>query len=184
MQHGAIAALGFIIARQLHERSLVTNDSDQMEVEDLEDESRDRDVRQTGLSPIVQNMGKHVHGTFWRYFRCSVAIAVQRPGQMQATCCMMLHQHVASVWPELHSIKSDVRIYPSRQALLILRHKINRNSIRGKDHRTNLSASIQIEYRALSPSPFTPTSDQFQISSAASPEILHHTVWRTWAFIV
>ena len=30
--------------------------------------------------------------------------------------------------------------------------------------------------------PFTPKSDQFQISPAASPEILHHTVWRTWLF--
>ena len=28
--------------------------------------------------------------------------------------------------------------------------------------------------------PFTPKSDQGQISPAASPEILHHTVWRTW----
>ena len=32
-------------------------------------------------------------------------------------------------------------------------------------------------------SPFTPKSDQFQISPAASPEILHHTVWRTWLSI-
>ena len=31
--------------------------------------------------------------------------------------------------------------------------------------------------------PFTPKSDQFQISPAASPEISHHTVWRTWLFI-
>ena len=31
--------------------------------------------------------------------------------------------------------------------------------------------------------PFTPKSEQFQISSAASPEISHHTVWRTWLFI-
>ena len=31
--------------------------------------------------------------------------------------------------------------------------------------------------------PFTPKSDQFQISPTASPEILHHTVWRTWFFI-
>ena len=31
--------------------------------------------------------------------------------------------------------------------------------------------------------PFTPKSDQFQISPAALPEILHHTVWRTWLFI-
>ena len=29
---------------------------------------------------------------------------------------------------------------------------------------------------------FTPKSDQCQISPAASPEILHHTVWRTWLF--
>ena len=32
--------------------------------------------------------------------------------------------------------------------------------------------------------PFTPKSDQCQISPAASPKILHHTVWRTWLFIV
>ena len=31
---------------------------------------------------------------------------------------------------------------------------------------------------------FTPKSDQFQISPVASPEIYHHTVWRTWLFIV
>ena len=31
--------------------------------------------------------------------------------------------------------------------------------------------------------PFTPKSDQCQISPAASPEILHHTVWRTRLFI-
>ena len=30
--------------------------------------------------------------------------------------------------------------------------------------------------------PFTPGSDQFQISPTASPEILHHTLWRTWLF--
>ena len=32
--------------------------------------------------------------------------------------------------------------------------------------------------------PLTPESDQFQISPAHSPEILHHTVWRTWLFIL
>ena len=31
--------------------------------------------------------------------------------------------------------------------------------------------------------PFTPESDRCQISPAASPEILHHTVWRTWLFL-
>ena len=28
--------------------------------------------------------------------------------------------------------------------------------------------------------PFTPKSDQLQISPAALPDTLHHTVWRTW----
>ena len=31
--------------------------------------------------------------------------------------------------------------------------------------------------------PFTPKSDQVQISPVASTVILHHTVWRTWLFI-
>ena len=30
---------------------------------------------------------------------------------------------------------------------------------------------------------FIPKSDQYQISPATSPEILHHTVWRTWLFM-
>ena len=37
--------------------------------------------------------------------------------------------------------------------------------------------------RRASINPFTPKSDQYQISPAASPEILHHTVWITWLFI-
>ena len=37
--------------------------------------------------------------------------------------------------------------------------------------------------QVLTFNPFTPKSDQFQISPAASPEIWHHTVWRTWLFI-
>ena len=31
--------------------------------------------------------------------------------------------------------------------------------------------------------PFTPKSDQFQLSPAASPDILHHTGGRTWLLI-
>ena len=31
--------------------------------------------------------------------------------------------------------------------------------------------------------PFTPESDQCQNSPAASQEVWHHTVWRTWLFI-
>ena len=31
--------------------------------------------------------------------------------------------------------------------------------------------------------PFTPKRDQFQISPAASPVTLYHTVWRTWLYI-
>ena len=42
--------------------------------------------------------------------------------------------------------------------------------------------SWKCSYRSLF-NHFTPKSDQFQISPAASAEILHHTVWRTWLFI-
>ena len=35
----------------------------------------------------------------------------------------------------------------------------------------------------ISNNPFTPESDQCQNSPAASQEIWHHTVWRTWLFI-
>ena len=31
--------------------------------------------------------------------------------------------------------------------------------------------------------PFTPESDLSQISPAASPEIVHHTVWRNWLLV-
>ena len=41
----------------------------------------------------------------------------------------------------------------------------------------------QIFQMFLAFNPFTPESDQCQISPAASPEILHHTVRRTWLFI-
>ena len=48
--------------------------------------------------------------------------------------------------------------------------------------------SVTKEYRSillggLCINPFTPKSDQLQISPAASSEILRHTVWRTWLFI-
>ena len=43
----------------------------------------------------------------------------------------------------------------------------------------NIEASPKTE----SLTPFTPKSDQCQISPAASQEIWHHTVWRTWFFI-
>ena len=39
------------------------------------------------------------------------------------------------------------------------------------------------ELRSERVNPFPPESDHFQISPAASPEILHHTVWRTWLLV-
>ena len=42
---------------------------------------------------------------------------------------------------------------------------------------------VLFELRTKRVNPFTPESDQCQISPAASPEIVHHTVRRTWLFI-
>ena len=52
-------------------------------------------------------------------------------------------------------------------------------------HGTITLIDTQIVQKYIFPTfnPFTAKSDQFQISPAASPEILHHTVWRTWLFI-
>ena len=50
-----------------------------------------------------------------------------------------------------------------------------------QDHRLVLNTSVLVEKFQLNP--FTPKSDQYQISPPASPVILHHTVWRTWLFI-
>ena len=54
----------------------------------------------------------------------------------------------------------------------------------GIERRSDRCSATIGSKRQASPSvyPFTPKSDQFQISPAASPEILHHTVWRTWVF--
>ena len=41
------------------------------------------------------------------------------------------------------------------------------------------------DYAQVNPvfNPFTSKIDQFQISPPASPEILHHTIWRMWLSI-
>ena len=43
--------------------------------------------------------------------------------------------------------------------------------------------SAQVQPASSQFNPFTPESDQCQNSPAASQEIWHHTVWRTWLFI-
>ena len=48
--------------------------------------------------------------------------------------------------------------------------------VKDHDYTTNLTTSLIFN-------PFTPESDQCQNSPAASQEIWHHTVWRTWLFI-
>ena len=52
-------------------------------------------------------------------------------------------------------------------------------------NQTDLETSVNAELNNLNCwlKPFSPKCDQYQISSVASPEILHHTVRRTWLFI-
>ena len=59
MQHGSISALGFIIARQLYQKSLETSDADKMEVEDIEEDvSQGSSDTHTDLTTVVQKIGK------------------------------------------------------------------------------------------------------------------------------
>ena len=48
---------------------------------------------------------------------------------------------------------------------------------------TNQAKGMLFVCHQYNANPFIAKSDQFQISPAASPEILHHTVWRTWLCI-
>ena len=43
----------------------------------------------------------------------------------------------------------------------------------------SLISVYEVTFTECGVNPFTPKSDKFQISPAASPEILHHTAWRT-----
>ena len=55
-------------------------------------------------------------------------------------------------------------------------------SIRGG--REDFGNGVFCSFSAKFNNPFTPENDQCQISSPAPPEILHHTVRRTWLFIL
>ena len=57
----------------------------------------------------------------------------------------------------------------------------SRLSVCKRDHPVIRLASLV--YMSRWANPFTPESDQCQISPPAPPEILHHTVRRTWLFI-
>ena len=51
------------------------------------------------------------------------------------------------------------------------------------NEQTNEESNVRTESKQFSINPFTPESDQRQISPAASQEVWHHTVWRTWLFL-
>ena len=51
------------------------------------------------------------------------------------------------------------------------------------DGRCPIKDSVLDELPFAEQGRFRVKCDQFEISPAASPEILHHTVWRTWLFI-
>ena len=55
--------------------------------------------------------------------------------------------------------------------------------IANSDERWLYDCQFSLPHFTLLFNPFTPKSDQFKICPAASPEILHHTVWITWLFI-
>ena len=61
----------------------------------------------------------------------------------------------------------------------------NRGLMRLCNHQKPSLTSLDSDHQTSSTSvnPFTPESDQCQNSPAASQEIWHHIVWRTWLFI-
>ena len=90
---------------------------------------------------------------------------------------------IASSWKSVYSVqmfgwcnKQNSKISTEPELMLFLTQVLNniRHTCGGSDIWLAPTHSFN---------PFTPESDQCQISPAASPEILHHTVRRTWLFI-
>ena len=101
-------------------------------------------------------------------------VCLQLDCNATCACDQNALRHSSSSWyvrPEL--------IFRTRKKPLIHNFTVSGNGILGKITKM-LVAKVQ---QSLSVNPFTPESDQCQNSPAASQEIWHHTVWRTWLFI-
>ena len=75
----------------------------------------------------------------------------------------------------------------SHETLVLRRYSLENHHMmslpwRGKPKGTRVIFAVRF-LRSHRLNPFTPNGDQFQISPSASPEILHHIVWRIWLFI-
>ena len=80
------------------------------------------------------------------------------------------HSHRPPGWSKIRSNVSELYVNSSRVEV-------------NKTYFTDLTSLTGYPTCLVILNPFTPKSDQFQISPAASPAILHDTVWRTWLFI-
>ena len=104
----------------------------------------------------------------------------------------ILHHTVWRTWSFMaHSQECSISNFPCSLTRNITSHSMENLVFHGSLPRMfNIKFPLQphqnyhiTQYGELGLSWLTPKSDQCQISPAASPEILHHTVWRTWSFM-
>ena len=102
------------------------------------------------------------------------------------------HHTVWRTWSFMaHSQECSISNFPCSLTRNITSHSMENLVFHGSLPRViNVKFPLQphqnyhiTQYGELGLSWLTPKSDQCQISPAASPEILHHTVWRTWSFM-
>ena len=103
-----------------------------------------------------------------------------------ARICIIITFHLSKLWKVKFSLLCDVIFLVGLEGNFDIDHSQEwKGYIACRERRVFLALLLLIDIYAWTAhlNPFTPESDQCQISPAASQEIWHHTVWRTWLFI-
>ena len=103
--------------------------------------------------------------------------------QVERDCGTFEFAHGWNEWPIPSSFCSLTKNITSHSMKNLAFHRLFRRSMIIYYQFSLMQVSLKGWDNVLF-NPFTPKSDQLQISPAPSPELLHHTLWRTWRFIV
>ena len=124
----------------------------------------------------------------WPTFSCQLSVLPHTPEQYT---CGSLRRRLQIISHLLHvcdrllaccEYDANEKTWKKDKTILTISIRTPKGTVRDQ-HILESSSERGSAYMLTSFNPFNPKSDQFHISPAASPEILHHAVWRTWLFI-
>ena len=167
-------------------------------------------VQPSCLSPCPQHGTSLNPIAYWGVFRvqgytCTCGVHIRRTCNLKecttllkvwpcstddvtaSTLCTSSDRHPDVYKQQLTSWEAKYQMYVRGQLEMCCTQKPSDTLFSFKVDREHEPGGLQESVRwgslCIHGHPFTPNSDQCQISPAASSEILHHTVWRTWLFI-